>query len=354
MKKVLLTGLFASLLAASVPANVSAADFKSDVTAVKQQYSVLKSQYQQSTSFKKSGFTAQDDEWYFTEEEPNDTPELANNLPMFEYMLGEFKTQEDMDFYEVTYREGFDEFILSGSANPEGNVDLMYGLFDLNGNLIEPDRAEFDEISSAFFYDIPAGKYHVLAIDGEGVARMNETDQYALIALYEDLTPPPAPTVRTVDDNDRKVTGVAEPGSEVVVKYGTKVVGTAYASRTGGYTVPIRSAQKAGSTLSVTAMDDWFNVSAATKVVVKDVTKPATPKVNKVDSNDKKVTGSGEVGATITVKVGSKVIGTGKVNSRGNYVVTIKPQKTNTVLYVAAADKAKNVSKSARVVVKKA
>ncbi|QIZ10728.1 hypothetical protein HFZ78_01670 [Priestia megaterium] len=54
----------------------------------------------------------------------------------------------------------------------------------------------------------------------------------------------------------------------------------------------------------------------------------------------------------MTIKVGSKVIGTAKADSKGNFKVKIKTQKKKTVLGVTATDKAKNVRKAATVKVK--
>jgi Bacterial Ig domain len=159
-----------------------------------------------------------------------------------------------------------------------------------------------------------------------------------------DKTAPLTPTVNTVDDNDLKVTGKAEAGSTVTVKVGTKTLGSATATSTGTFSVTIVK-QKAGTKLTVTATDKAKNTSAAKTVTVIDKTAPNAPTVNRVDNNDLKVTGKAEAGSTITVKVGTKTIGSGKVLSNGTYSIKITAQKTGTKLTVTAADLAKNVSK---------
>ncbi|MFC0187153.1 Ig-like domain-containing protein [Fictibacillus aquaticus] len=341
MKKVLLTGLFASLLAASVPANVSAADFKSDTKVS----SYIKSKIQQMES--------RDEDGFLIETEPNDTLSQANVIPGFEPIRGDFHSAQDMDYYKFTVPKNYSKLALAGYTIPDGNIELAFELLDKNGKTVQPYKIESDDIETAQFYNISAGTYYVMTLELDGQISQTELDDYALMAFPIDTTPPDAPTVNTVDDNDKRITGVAEPGTYVSVRSGSKEVGQAIASRTGGYTIPLKASIKAGTALAVTATDDRGHDSKAKRVVVKDGTAPGTPKVNAVDSNDKKVTGTAEANAAITVKVGSKVIATGRANSKGKFIVTVKAQRKGTVLYVAAADKAKNVSKSARVVVKK-
>ncbi|MBV7507557.1 hypothetical protein KW850_20210 [Bacillus sp. sid0103] len=109
--------------------------------------------------------------------------------------------------------------------------------------------------------------------------------------------------------------------------------------------------QKAGTKVIVTVKDAAGNVSVAKSVIVIDKTAPLAPKIKTtVKSTTKEVTGTAEAYSTITIKVGSKVIGTAEADSKGNFKVKIKAQKKKTVLSVTATDKAKNVSKAAIVV----
>ncbi|WP_420488176.1 Ig-like domain-containing protein, partial [Gottfriedia acidiceleris] len=66
--------------------------------------------------------------------------------------------------------------------------------------------------------------------------------------------------------------------------------------------------------------------------------------INAIDDNDVVLTGKAEVNATITVKNGTKVIGSGKVDSKGTYRITVSKQKAGSVLYVTAKDAAGNES----------
>ncbi len=167
-----------------------------------------------------------------------------------------------------------------------------------------------------------------------------------------DKTAPSAPSVNTVSDKSTTVTGKTEAGALVTVKAGSKTLGTATANNKGNYTVKIKK-QKAGTSLSVTAKDKAGNTSKVKTVKVIDKTAPSAPSVNPVKSSSTKVTGKTEAGAKVTVKAGSKTLGTATANSKGNYTVKIKKQKTGTTLSVTAKDKAGNTSKAKTVKVKK-
>ncbi|WHY58680.1 Ig-like domain-containing protein [Peribacillus simplex] len=78
-----------------------------------------------------------------------------------------------------------------------------------------------------------------------------------------------------------------------------------------------------------------------------DVIAPSKPAVNKVNNNDKVVTGKAEANSTVTVKSGSKVLGSAKASSMGNYSVKIKAQKKGTTLSITTKDKAGNTSSKA-------
>ncbi|WP_148347747.1 bifunctional 2',3'-cyclic-nucleotide 2'-phosphodiesterase/3'-nucleotidase [Bacillus rubiinfantis] len=170
------------------------------------------------------------------------------------------------------------------------------------------------------------------------------------IATVKDVIAPNKPTVNTVSDKDKSITGSAETGATVTVKAGKTTLGTAVA-KSGKYTVTLKTAQKAGTALTVTATDAAKNVSAAVTVTVIDKTAPAKPVVSKVSDKDKKVTGKAETGSTVTVKAGKTTLGTA-VAKDGKFTVTLKKaQKAGTKLTVTATDKAKNTSAAATVTV---
>ncbi|MEH7159159.1 Ig-like domain-containing protein, partial [Neobacillus drentensis] len=166
-----------------------------------------------------------------------------------------------------------------------------------------------------------------------------------------DKTAPVVPSVTTVTDLIKVVTGKAEAGAIVTVTIGTKKY-IVKADIKGNYQVTI-PVQKAGTKLLVTAKDAAGNISAAKSVIVIDKTAPLAPKIKTaVKSTTKEVSGTAEAYSTITIKVGKKVIGTAKADSKGKFKVKIKAQKKKTVLSVTATDRAKNVSKVVTVKVK--
>jgi hypothetical protein len=190
-------------------------------------------------------------------------------------------------------------------------------------------------------------KLSVYAIDPSG------NQGPAATVTVQDKTAPAMPSVSSVSDQDKKVTGKAEAGSTVTVKAGSKVLKSGMADSKGNFTITLATAQKAGTVLYVAATDKAGNVSPARKVTVVDKTPPAAPKVNKVTVTSTSVTGKAEASSTVYVKAGKNVIGQAKANKSGSYSVKIKKQKAGTVLYVYAKDKAGNTGKATKTTVKK-
>ncbi|MBD8013380.1 Ig-like domain-containing protein [Planococcus wigleyi] len=165
-----------------------------------------------------------------------------------------------------------------------------------------------------------------------------------------DGTPPATPTVNEVTDKSTTVTGMAEAEATVSVKADGKQIGSAISGAEGKFSVAIPK-QKGDTILTITATDEYGNSSEAVSKTVKDTTAPATPAVDKVTENSTAVTGTGEVNALITVKNGSKELGTAKADSKGIYKIAIAKQKVGTTLSVTATDKAGNVSSVKEIVV---
>ncbi|MFC7395403.1 Ig-like domain-containing protein [Scopulibacillus cellulosilyticus] len=99
-------------------------------------------------------------------------------------------------------------------------------------------------------------------------------------------------------------------------------------------------------------LDNTKNDLYALQAQYIDTAAPDKPAVNKVDNNDKVVTGKAEAYSTVTVKAGGKTLGSAKVSYNGAFSVKIKTQKAGTKLTVTAKDKAGNVSKAATVTVR--
>ncbi|MGW6662141.1 S8 family serine peptidase [Peribacillus sp. NPDC055009] len=168
-----------------------------------------------------------------------------------------------------------------------------------------------------------------------------------------DKTAPARPSVNTVGDNTVKVTGKAEAGSSVTVKTGSTVLGKANSNSAGNFTVTMAKKQKAGKVLSVTATDKAGNISSIKTVTVADKTAPSKPTVNTVTTKTTIVTGKAEANSTVSIKASGKVIGSATATTKGTFSVRIPKQKAGKNLYIYAKDKAKNVSESRKVTVKR-
>ncbi|SDY79784.1 cell wall-associated protease [Evansella caseinilytica] len=165
-----------------------------------------------------------------------------------------------------------------------------------------------------------------------------------------DKIPPNAPKVNNIGDNSTTLKGEAEAGATITVKKNGKVIATGKADKNGKFSITI-SKQKAGTKLTITAKDAAGNVSKETTKTVKDKTPPKKPTVNKVSSNDTKVTGKAEANATVTIKRDGKTIATGKADKNGKFSIKISKQKAGTKLSVTATDAAGNKSKTNKVTV---
>ncbi|XKE94012.1 Ig-like domain-containing protein [Metaplanococcus flavidus] len=194
------------------------------------------------------------------------------------------------------------------------------------------------------------GKYKAtIALQKAGtVVNVTATDKAGNVSIttavtVSDVTAPSAPVIDKVSDKSTSVTGTAEIGALIIVKSGYTELGTSAVKDDGSYSVTI-SKQKAGTKISVTATDKTGHVSEAASITVFDATAPDAPKVDEVTDQSTSVTGLGEIGALISVKVGTNEIGTAKVDSLGKFSVVIVKQKAGSKLSVTAKDVAGNIS----------
>ena len=165
------------------------------------------------------------------------------------------------------------------------------------------------------------------------------------LATAPDLTAPDAPDAAITPDGV-SVIGSGEPGAQVQVRdaAGT-VVGTADVAGDGSFTVPLTPPQANGGTLTVVQQDDAGNTSDAATLTAPDITAPDAP-VAAISGDGTEVTGTGEVGAIVTVRAADgTVLGTATVEGDGTYTVTLVPPQANGQdLTVTQADAAGNVS----------
>ncbi len=154
----------------------------------------------------------------------------------------------------------------------------------------------------------------------------------APLPLLIDTTAPTAPTVvvpALTNVATPTITGTAEAGSTVTVYNGTTVLGTATAGADGTYSLTPATALGAGSySLSATGTDPAGNVSvrsvAATTVI--DLTAPLAPTLSAATAataqNTPTLTGTAEVGATVTIYNGATALGSATAGANGTYSFT--------------------------------
>ncbi|PSL40800.1 subtilisin family serine protease [Planomicrobium soli] len=156
-----------------------------------------------------------------------------------------------------------------------------------------------------------------------------------------DKTVPVVPTVNTITDSTTSITGKTELNARVIAYEGNTKLGEAIA-KNGTYTMKI-AMQKAGTSISLYAIDAAKNKSATRTVTVIDKTPPAIPAVNTVSNKSTTVTGKAESNAKVYVYAGKTKLGEATAKN-GVYSITIAKQKAGTILSVYAIDAAKNRS----------
>ncbi|MEH7075115.1 Ig-like domain-containing protein [Neobacillus drentensis] len=115
--------------------------------------------------------------------------------------------------------------------------------------------------------------------------------------------------------------------------------------------IELYSKVKLGTKVVITTSSKTFNQLAAPFYKNIDIKAPSVPTVTTVSDKSTTVSGKTEKGAKVTVKIGSKKY-TKTANSKGKFKITIPKQKAGKKLYLSAADKSGNISKTKTIVVK--
>ncbi|MGO0764320.1 Ig-like domain-containing protein, partial [Citrobacter freundii] len=148
---------------------------------------------------------------------------------------------------------------VSGTGTP-GSTILIYD----NGNLIPLNITVGADGKWSVDAPLSANAQHTLTFSAQDAAG-NSLPAANPIVITTDTQAPGAPAVDTIDNNGTLVSGTAEPGSTVIIRNGTTVLGQAVAdSNTGAYTVTISPAQTAGESLNAIAQDPAGNQSGET------------------------------------------------------------------------------------------
>lgn len=160
-----------------------------------------------------------------------------------------------------------------------------------------------------------------------------------------DTQAPAAPTSLAVTGAGTVLTGVGEPGATVTVTGPGGPLGSAVVQPDGSFTVTLTSTQNDGQLLTVRQSDAAGNQSGSASITAPDTTPPAAP-VAAINANGTTVSGSGQIGSTVTVRdTAGTVLGTAIVGSNGLFVVSLAAaQIDNQALTVTLTDATGNTS----------
>ncbi|EUJ22585.1 modifier protein of major autolysin LytC, partial [Listeria grandensis FSL F6-0971] len=168
-----------------------------------------------------------------------------------------------------------------------------------------------------------------------------------------DVTAPDAPILSTVTDKDTHVKGTGEANTTVKIKLpnNTEITGTV---DTEGKFDVIIPAQAKDAVISATLTDAANNVSLAGATTVVHAA-PSAPLLDTVTDKSTKVTGTGDVGNTVTVKItdnGMSISYTGTVDDFGDFSIPIDTPKAGATVDAIAKDKTNALSPKTSTTVK--
>ncbi|WP_393959596.1 Ig-like domain-containing protein [Priestia megaterium] len=178
----------------------------------------------------------------------------------------------------------------------------------------------------------------------------NNYSSNTFVTVSAALTKPALPTVNTLTEKSTAVTGTGEKNASIYIKVGGKIIASGKIDGNGKFSVKI-PAQKAGTEVTA-VLQNKVGYSPYKIVKVQDTTPPVPPAVNAVTSLSTSISGKTEANAVITIKSGTKLIASGKADSKGQFKVNIPKQKAGVKLAVTAKDAAGNISSAVNINVK--
>lgn len=264
------------------------------------------------------------------------TDDAGNTSPTASYQAAD-TTAPDL-VTNLSISPGYD--VLSGRGEPGATVTVT-----LNGNPLGSAVVAANGTFQVTLQPAP-GPDEELRITQRDAAQNTSGE-----ASYDTpLVPAPAaPTNVDLAADGLILSGNAEIGTTIEVRDASgTLIGTGLTGAGGTFTLTLDSAQLNGETLSVTAVSALGGSSIPAIVQAEDSTAPANPIVTALSTNGLVLSGTGEAGATVTVRdAGGAIIGTGQVNAGGAFSITLSsPQLNGQVLGVTQTDAALNPSGS--------
>ncbi|PJZ03879.1 Ig-like domain repeat protein [Pantoea rodasii] len=188
------------------------------------------------------------------------------------------------------------------------------------------------------------------------------------LVITNDVTNTTVASGGSTNDTTPTLSGTAEAGSRVTIYDGTNVLGTAIASGTGAWTFTTAVLTQGSHPISVSVTDAAGNISGRTNAtVVIDTTPPTAVTLVAANNNGSTavtipnngvtndstplLSGTGEVGAKVSIYDGAALLGTTTVASNGtwSFISTTLSNGSHT-LNVTQTDAAGNVSPNASTV----
>ncbi|MEI2433667.1 Ig-like domain-containing protein, partial [Priestia megaterium] len=231
--------------------------------------------------------------------------------------------------------------VLTGSTEAGAEVHVK-----IDKKVIGKGNAKSDGTFSITIPKQPASTK--LAVIAKDAANNYSSNTFVTVSAAQ--TKPALPTVNTLTEKSTAVTGTGEKNASIYIKAGGKIIASGKIDGNGKFSVKI-PAQKAGTEVTA-VLQNKVGYSPYKIVKVQDTTPPAPPAVDAITSLSTFISGKTEANAVITIKSGTKLIASGKADSKGQFKVTIPKQKAGVKLAVTAKDAAGNTSSAVNINVK--
>lgn len=195
-------------------------------------------------------------------------------------------------------------------------VKGVYGVGDINNSNVWNKATK---INGTYFIPREDGDYTVRVIDKNGIRYCN-----SVTVTGVDVIAPSKPKISMAISGYDIIKGLAEPGSKIIVNYGSKVY-EAQANSSGIWQVKLENNYlKKGNDIRVTSIDSTGNESEAT---VYKVEKVINPKITDIAIGLSVIKGTSAPGATIRISQPNGFSGTGKADKKGNWTVVSNTYK---------------------------
>ncbi|MGV2836751.1 Ig-like domain-containing protein, partial [Pseudomonas shirazensis] len=168
-----------------------------------------------------------------------------------------------------------------------------------------------------------------------------------VIVQAGDTTPPAIPVVSALSSNGLVLTGTGEAGATVFVRDTQgNLLGSGQVNAGGAFNINLNAPQLNGQILEVSQRDAALNLSDNSAFTAPDVQAPNPPGNLLVDGLGTQLSGTGEIGATVSVfSATGTPLGTAVVGPNGQFTVNLTAtQNDGQVLTVRQADAAGNIS----------